>query len=43
VVTVGGIAQSGAEKDLVTRLVEDIKGVKRVANDMTVEEVVLQD
>lgn len=43
VVTVGGIAQSGAEKDLVTRLVEDIHGVKSVVNDMTVGEVVLDN
>lgn len=43
VVTVGGIAQSGAEKDLVSRLVNDIYGVERVVNHMTVEKVVLQD
>ncbi len=37
VVTVGGSAKSAAEKDLVTRLVTDIKGVKSVVNNMIVE------
>ncbi|MGE5285472.1 MAG: BON domain-containing protein [Actinomycetota bacterium] len=35
-VTVTGRASSGAEKDLVTKLVQDIKGVKSVKNNMTV-------
>jgi osmotically-inducible protein OsmY len=37
VVTVGGKAKNAAEKDLVTKLVEDVKGVKSVKNQMTVE------
>ena len=37
VVTVGGKAHNAAEKDLVTKLVEDINGVKTVKNLMTVE------
>jgi osmotically-inducible protein OsmY len=37
VVTVRGSASSAAEKDLVTRLVAGINGVKRVENRMTVE------
>lgn len=36
-VTVKGIAKNAAEKDLVGRLVKDIRGVKRVENEMTVE------
>jgi osmotically-inducible protein OsmY len=39
VVTVSGIAKNGAEKDLVGKLVNDIKGVKNVRNDMTIEQV----
>jgi osmotically-inducible protein OsmY len=37
VVTVSGNAKNGAEKDLVTKLVEDVKGVESVKNNMTVE------
>ncbi len=38
VVTVGGKAKNRAEIDLVSKLVNDIKGVKSVNNQMTVEE-----
>jgi hyperosmotically inducible protein len=38
VVTLGGKALNAAEKDLVTKLVKDIKGVKNVDNQMTIEE-----
>lgn len=34
IVTVGGIAKNQAEKDLVTKLVSDIHGVKSVVNNM---------
>ena len=37
VVMVGGVAKSAAEIDLVTKLVTDIHGVKRVINSMAVE------
>ncbi len=37
VVTVRGEAQNDAEKDLVTKLAEDIDGVKHVKNEMTVQ------
>ena len=37
VVTLRGEARNGAEKELVTKLAEDIKGVKRVSNRMTVK------
>lgn len=37
VVTVGGKARNAAEKDLVSKLVTDINGVKRVRNRMTIE------
>jgi len=37
VVTVGGRARTDAEKALVTRLVKDVNGVKKVKNLMTVE------
>lgn len=37
VVTVGGKARNTAEKDLVTKLVADITGVKGVRNRMTIE------
>jgi osmotically-inducible protein OsmY len=37
VVTVGGKARNAAEKDLVTKLVTDINGVKSVKNRMTIE------
>jgi osmotically-inducible protein OsmY len=38
VVILGGKAKNTAEKDLVTKLVSDIDGVKSVANNMSVEE-----
>lgn len=38
VVTVGGRARTDAEKALVTKLVKDVNGVKKVKNLMTVEE-----
>jgi osmotically-inducible protein OsmY len=37
VVTLNGEARNGAERDLVTKLTEDIEGVKRVQNRMTVK------
>jgi hyperosmotically inducible protein len=37
VVNVSGVAKDGAEKDLVTKLVSDINGVRSVNNEMTVE------
>ena len=37
VVTLSGKAKNAAEKDLVTKLVDDIKGVKSVQNRMTIE------
>jgi osmotically-inducible protein OsmY len=37
VVTVGGKAKNSAEKNLVTKLVEDVNGVKKVENLMSVE------
>lgn len=36
-VTVGGRARTAAEKDLVTKLVKDVNGVKKVKNLMTIE------
>ena len=36
IVTVGGIAKNSAEKDLVSKLVNDIKGVKSLKNEMTI-------
>lgn len=36
VVTVSGVARSGAEKSLVTKLIRDIRGVTKVVNNMTV-------
>ncbi len=36
VVTVGGRAASAAEKDLVTKLIRDVNGVKNVKNRMTI-------
>src|SRR5262245_18754403 len=38
VVTISGNAQNSAEKDLVTKLVSDIHGVKSVVNNMEVKE-----
>lgn len=40
VVTLSGKARNAAEKSLVTKLVTDINGVKKVINNMTVEAVV---
>jgi hyperosmotically inducible protein len=37
VVTVSGKARNDAEKELVSKVVEDIDGVKRVVNKMTIE------
>ncbi len=37
VVNISGIAGSNAEKDLVTKLAQDTRGVKSVVNDMTVK------
>ncbi len=37
VVTVGGKARNAAEKDLVTKLVNDVNGVKGVTNRMIIE------
>src|SRR5660397_730 len=36
VVAISGTAKNSAEKDLVTKLVEDIKGVKSVHNEMII-------
>jgi osmotically-inducible protein OsmY len=36
VVTVGGKARNAAEKDLVTKIVNDVNGVKSVKNEMTI-------
>ena len=41
-VTVSGVAKNGAEKDLVSKLVREIKGVKSVRNEMRVEQVSMQ-
>jgi len=38
VVTLGGKARNAAEKNLVTKLVNDVTGVKSVKNQMTIEE-----
>jgi osmotically-inducible protein OsmY len=38
IVTVKGVARNSAEKDLVGKLANDIKGVKDVKNDMSIEE-----
>ena len=38
IVTLSGKARNGAEKDLVTKLVTDINGVKSVVNNMTIDE-----
>ena len=37
VVTVSGKAKNKAEKELVSKIVEDVEGVKKVINNMTVE------
>ena len=39
IVTVSGVAKNSAEKDLVGKLVNDIKGVKGLKNEMTIESV----
>ena len=39
IVTVGGIAKNQAEKDLVTKLVSDIHGVKSVVNNMIIKPI----
>jgi hyperosmotically inducible periplasmic protein len=36
IVTIGGIARNNAEKDLVGKLITDIKGVKGLKNKMTI-------
>jgi len=38
IVTLSGKARNAAEKDLVTKLVTDINGVKSVVNNMTIDE-----
>lgn len=38
IVTVSGIAKNNAEKELVTKVVEDVDGVNSVVNNMTVEQ-----
>ncbi|MDO9099870.1 MAG: BON domain-containing protein [Caldisericota bacterium] len=38
VVTLGGKARNAAEKELATKLVSDVRGVKSMVNNMTVEE-----
>jgi osmotically-inducible protein OsmY len=38
VVTVSGTARNPAEKDLVTKIVQDVYGVKSVVNNMTIAE-----
>jgi len=43
VVTLTGKAKNAAEKDLVTKLTEDIDGVKNVVNNMTIEVAVSQN
>ena len=40
VVTLGGNAKNAAEKDLVTKLVADIDGVKSVVNNMIIDKLV---
>ena len=37
VVKLGGKAKNAAEKDLATKLVSDVHGVKKVVNNMTVQ------
>jgi hyperosmotically inducible periplasmic protein len=38
VVTLNGKARNGAEKDLATKLADDVRGVRNVVNKMTIEE-----
>ncbi|MBI1784135.1 BON domain-containing protein, partial [Candidatus Sumerlaeota bacterium] len=40
VVTLGGMAKNSAEKELVTKLVNDINGVKTVVNNMSIDKAV---
>jgi hyperosmotically inducible protein len=42
VVTVSGTARNSAEKDLVTKIIQDVYGVKKVVNNMTIEEAMNQ-
>jgi len=42
-VTLGGKAKNAAEKDLATKLVSDVHGVKSVVNNMTVEETQIKE
>lgn len=42
VVTVSGTARNSAEKDLVTKIIQDVYGVKKVVNDMTIEKAMNQ-
>jgi len=37
VVTLAGKAKNAAEKDLATKLVSDVHGVKKVVNNMTIQ------
>jgi len=37
VVTLGGKAKNAAEKELATKFANDVKGVKSVKNQMTIE------
>ena len=43
IVTLGGNAKNSAEKDLVTKLVTDINGVKSVVNNMIVDKIVSEN
>jgi osmotically-inducible protein OsmY len=38
IVTLSGKARNATEKDLVTKLVTDVNGVKNVVNNMTIDE-----
>lgn len=42
VVTVSGTARNSAEKDLVTKIIQDVYGVKKVVNNMTIEKAMSQ-
>jgi len=42
IVTLSGKAKNGSEKDLATKLVTDINGVKNVVNNMTIDESMSQ-
>jgi len=43
IVTLGGNAKNAAEKDLVTKLVTDINGVKSVVNNMIIDTIVSEN